>query len=61
MFVTRRKGKVHDLAWFKDLLSEIGFVNPVVHDLHPFPEKLLISNRNIISEKLIHQKSLQVY
>lgn len=51
MFVTRRKGKIHSLSWFRDLLEDAGFVPPTVHNLLPFPEKLLVSYRNIISRK----------
>eukprot|EP01114_Cavostelium_apophysatum_P015564 TRINITY_DN4263_c0_g1_i2.p1 TRINITY_DN4263_c0_g1~~TRINITY_DN4263_c0_g1_i2.p1 ORF type:complete len:1105 (+),score=316.09 TRINITY_DN4263_c0_g1_i2:279-3593(+) len=50
MFVTQRKGKVHNLTWYRDLLTTTGFAPPVVHDLRPFPEKLLITFRNIISK-----------
>ncbi len=53
MFVTRKQGKVRALSWYKDVISKSGFAVPTVHDLQPFPEKLLISNRNIIT----HTKS----
>lgn len=56
MFVTRRKGKVHDRIWFKDLLSEAGFVSPTISDLHPFTEKLLVSFRNIIVQPKMQAK-----
>lgn len=48
LLVTRPRGKVHELSWFEQLLQENGFASPTIHDLHPFPEKLLISVRNIL-------------
>ncbi len=50
MFVTNQ-GKVHGLSWYTDLFTETGYAAPTLHDVYPFPEKLLISYRNIISHK----------
>jgi len=50
MMTTLQKGKVHTVNWFKDLLSDTGFVDPTIHNLHPFPEKLVLSYRNIINK-----------
>jgi len=51
MLVTQKKGKVHTIDWFNDLLEEGGFGPPIVHNLDPFFEKLLVSSRNIIAQK----------
>jgi phospholipid N-methyltransferase len=56
MFATRKKGKVHPLSWFNDLLSTTGFVEAVVNDLLPFPEKLLITYKNIIAKGQVKKK-----
>jgi hypothetical protein len=56
MFASNLPGKVHPLSWFSDILVETGFGAPNLHDLNPYPEKLLISNRNILSRMLKGKK-----
>jgi SAM-dependent methyltransferase len=51
MLVSRKKGKVHDKDWFKELLSEVGLVAPSIYELLPFPEKIIVSYRSLISHK----------
>lgn len=52
MFATRREGKINNIQWYKQLLAQTGFAPPTVYPLTPFPEKLLISSRNIISRHI---------
>ena len=45
-------------SWYKQVLSQTGFAPPIVQDLRPFPEKLLISSRNIIQRHSTKTKKL---
>jgi precorrin-6B methylase 2 len=51
MFATRKEGKINSLGWYKQVLARAGFSAPTIHDLRPFPEKLLICSRNLISKR----------
>lgn len=58
LFATRSHGRVNNLAWFKQLLAQTGFSPPSVHDLRPFPEKLLVASRNIIMRHSTKSKNV---
>eukprot|EP01118_Nematostelium_gracile_P019926 TRINITY_DN9458_c0_g1_i2.p1 TRINITY_DN9458_c0_g1~~TRINITY_DN9458_c0_g1_i2.p1 ORF type:complete len:336 (+),score=76.09 TRINITY_DN9458_c0_g1_i2:846-1853(+) len=51
MLTTQKKGKVHSLEWFNELLEESGFAPATVNNLDHFHEKLMVTSRNIITQK----------
>src|SRR5690554_7869461 len=59
MFAAGKPGKVRSLSWFRELFVDCGFATPTLHNLSPFPDKLLISYKNIISRIAKNPKEIK--